>query len=81
MAEIGIIGRGPCRYAVYLGGNQENTRLGFLFSEKILEQDIPTLIGNLALEWENQKQNGQSFGDWALNRGPESLKPLLPEAE
>ncbi len=81
MAEIGIIGRGPCRYAVYLGGNQENTRLGFLFSEKILEQDIPTLIGNLALEWENQKQNGQSFGDWAMKRGPESLRSLLPKAE
>jgi sulfite reductase (ferredoxin) len=81
MAEIGIIGRGPGRYAIYLGGNQENTRLAFLYCEKILEKDIAALVGNLTREWENQKQNGQSFGDWAWSRGPESLQPLLPDID
>ena len=35
MAELGFVGRSPNKYAVYLGGNEEGTRLARLYDQNV----------------------------------------------
>jgi sulfite reductase beta subunit-like hemoprotein len=77
MAEIGIIGRGPSRYAVYLGGSQGGTRLAFLFNEKIDEAELPGFLAALINLWRTETGQGVAFGDWAFNQGADTITRQL----
>src|SRR5690606_19110818 len=62
MAEIGLAGRGPGKYAIYLGGNQQGTRLAYLFRETVTDAELPGIISSLVERWREQTGQGVSFG-------------------
>lgn len=76
-AEIGIVGRGPGKYALYVGGNRAGTRLAYLLDEKIELEKVPEVIHALIQAWHGQAANGEAFGDWSNRAGREALVPLL----
>ncbi|MEQ8819093.1 MAG: NADPH-dependent assimilatory sulfite reductase hemoprotein subunit [Sumerlaeia bacterium] len=76
-AEIGIIGRGPNKYNVYVGGNRTGTRLNTLVKDTITVEDLPATLGKLLGDWKAEREDGEAFGDWAHRVGYEELTARL----
>jgi sulfite reductase (NADPH) hemoprotein beta-component len=64
-AEIGIVGRSPGLYHLFLGGNAGNTRLNQLYKKDVKSAElVPTLVPLLA-RYKQERELGERFGDWA----------------
>jgi sulfite reductase (NADPH) hemoprotein beta-component len=64
-AEIGLVGKSPGLYHLFLGGNAGNTRLNRLYKENIKTDDIPALLHPILAQYVQERQPGEAFGDWA----------------
>jgi len=64
MAEIGLVGKGPGRYQVYLGGNEGGTRLNRLHNDNVKAQDIIPELRPLLARFATERLAGERFGDW-----------------
>lgn len=81
VAEIGIVGRGPRKYAVYLGGDQGGTRLAYLFEETVPDEQLAPMIETLINAWRgSEAAQGVSFGQWTADQGREALQALTRTA-
>jgi sulfite reductase (ferredoxin) len=76
MGDIGIVGRSKGLYAVFLGGDQPNTRLNTLYAETVAFDDIPALLRPLFVIWQRERRPGEHFGDFCTRRGIDSLRAL-----
>ncbi|HOR28544.1 MAG TPA: NADPH-dependent assimilatory sulfite reductase hemoprotein subunit [Candidatus Sumerlaeota bacterium] len=76
LAEIGVVGRGPGKYALYLGGNQEGTRLAFPFLERVDDTQLAQVIFRLIDAWRRETGRAASFGDWSTQKGCQALEPI-----
>ncbi|MEI6561712.1 MAG: NADPH-dependent assimilatory sulfite reductase hemoprotein subunit [Verrucomicrobiota bacterium] len=65
MAEIGLVGKAPAKYQVYLGGNVAGTRLARLWKETVKEDDLAAEWHTLFTQFAAERQTGERFGDWA----------------
>lgn len=74
MSEIGLIGRAPGKYNLYLGGDYEGLRANILFKETVTFEQLPIEIGRLLTRWRAERQEGEAFGDYTLRVGFEALK-------
>lgn len=78
LGEIGLVGRAPGKYAMYLGGSQLGTRLAYLFEPSVDKDALAPRIARLIGLWRAQAgASGQSFGDWAAAQGKEALAAVL----
>jgi len=75
MAEIGLTGKAPGRYNLYLGGGFEGQRLNQLYRENIDEEGIFNELLPLLKQYAQQRQTQEHFGDF-LHR-----LDLLPTGE
>jgi sulfite reductase beta subunit-like hemoprotein len=50
-AEIGIVGQAKDKYAIFVGGNHEGTKIGRLFKQKIPLAEIPDALEKLLGQW------------------------------
>ncbi|MDX1959956.1 MAG: NADPH-dependent assimilatory sulfite reductase hemoprotein subunit [Leptospiraceae bacterium] len=76
-AEIGIVGQqNGGKYAIYLGGDAEGTRVGFQVATKVPISSIPELLEKVFIEW---KKNGQdkTLGDFTYSIGKEKIAEIL----
>jgi sulfite reductase (ferredoxin) len=73
-AELGIVGRGPGKYAVYAGGSPGGTRLAEQIEEKVDFDQLPEMLHRLIQAWVAEAASGESFGDWSHRVGVERLK-------
>lgn len=64
VAEIGLIGTGPGQYNLLLGGERLGTRLNKLYKEKLNESEILENLDALFAEYQNEKNNTETFGDF-----------------
>jgi sulfite reductase (NADPH) hemoprotein beta-component len=64
MAEIGLVGKAPNKYQLYLGGNESSTRLNRLFKENIKNEDLVNELRPLLQRFAAERQAGERFGDW-----------------
>jgi sulfite reductase (ferredoxin) len=72
-ADIGLVGRSPGRYAIYLGGARLGNRLAFLYRDAVpAEQLISTLVPVLAY-FKTSRQNGETLGDFCARLGRDEL--------
>ncbi len=69
LAEIGLVGKGPGKYNMYLGGNAGGTRIPKLYKEGIDEATILTEIDGLVARWSTERNAGEGFGDFAIRVG------------
>jgi sulfite reductase (ferredoxin) len=76
--EIGIVGRMPGRYALYLGGDAAGTRLSFKVHDRIDEAHLPAVLGALFAEFAADRRGDEAFGDWCLRLGAARLAALTP---
>lgn len=69
LAEIGLIGKAPGRYNLYLGGNTNGTRLPKMYKENIDEATIVTTLDELIGRWATERNQDECFGDFAIRAG------------
>lgn len=78
LAEIGLVGRAPGRYSLYLGGNREGTRIPRLFRDNISDGQILAELETLIARWAHERIADEGFGDFAIRQ--QVIQPVLNSA-
>lgn len=69
LAEVGLVGRAPGKYNVYLGGNKVGTRIPKLFLDNVAEAEILAQLDQLIGRWATERQVSEDFGDFVIRSG------------
>ena len=69
IAEIGLVGRGPERYHLYLGAAFDGSRLSKLYAEDVLAGDIAPKLDPLFAAYAADRLPGERFGDFTIRAG------------
>ncbi len=69
LAEVGLVGKGPGRYNLLLGGDGTGTRINRLYRENLDEAGILTALDHLFGRYAAQRQQGERFGDYVIRAG------------
>lgn len=64
MGDIGIVGRSPNVYDVFVGGDLANTRLNVAHSTSVRFDQIVTVLRPLLERWKASRRAGEGFGDF-----------------
>ena len=72
--DIGLVGKAMGKYTMFLGGNPEGTRLGFIYKDIVPTEDIvPTLVP-LLTAYKSDRKGSESFGDFCTRKGQDALE-------
>lgn len=69
VAEIGLVGRSPGVYNLYLGGGFHGERLSKLWREDADEEAVVAALAPAFKRYAVERANGEHFGDWAIRAG------------
>lgn len=75
--DIGLVGRVPGQYALFVGGDFAGTRLSFKLLEKVPFDAIGATLEPLFSEWVAARRPGEGFGDYCNRMGPAHLQGLI----
>jgi sulfite reductase (ferredoxin) len=78
--DIGIVGRMPGFYAIFVGGDFEGTRLNFKLLEKVPHSAVISSFDPLFAAWASDGLAGEGFGDFCARVGAEALLARGPRA-
>ncbi|HLS80481.1 MAG TPA: assimilatory sulfite reductase (NADPH) hemoprotein subunit, partial [Steroidobacter sp.] len=65
LGQIALVGKAPGKYNVHLGASARGDRLNTLFLENVGETKILESLRALLLRFSQERQPGESFGDFA----------------
>ena len=69
LAEIGLVGRGPGLYNLYLGAAFDGSRLNKLYAQDVDKARIVGLLDPLLLAYAKERTDGERFGDFVVRTG------------
>lgn len=69
IAEIGLTGRAPGKYNLYLGGGFHGQRLNRMVLENAAEAAILALLDTTLAHYARDRHEGEHFGDFAVRAG------------
>ncbi|MGN6461263.1 MAG: sulfite reductase, partial [Pseudolabrys sp.] len=69
LAEIGLVGKGPGRYNLYLGAAFDGSRLSKLYAEDLDHAGIVAALDPLFAAYAKDRQSGERFGDFTIRAG------------
>jgi sulfite reductase (NADPH) hemoprotein beta-component len=72
LAEIGIVGKAPNKYHLYLGARYEGTRLNQLYAESLTPDEIVATLTPILRRYALERAAGERFGDFCR-------RTVLPE--
>jgi sulfite reductase (ferredoxin) len=75
--DIGIVGRMPGFYALYVGGDFAGTRLNFPLLDRVPEAEVAARLGLLFGRFATERLARESFGDFCHRIGAERLRAAL----
>ncbi|MBU2976608.1 assimilatory sulfite reductase (NADPH) hemoprotein subunit [Alteromonas sp. C1M14] len=78
LAEIGLVGKGPGKYNLHIGGNREGTRIPKMYQENISEDDIFAELDTLVGRWAKERNENEAFGDYVVRAGV--VAPVIDSA-
>ncbi|MDP5145679.1 assimilatory sulfite reductase (NADPH) hemoprotein subunit [Shewanella sp. ULN5] len=78
-AEIGLVGKAPGRYNLYLGASFEGTRLNKMHKENIQEAEILSELDGLFGRYAEERDAGETFGNFTVRIGV--VKAVLDAAK
>jgi sulfite reductase beta subunit-like hemoprotein len=77
--DVGLVGRVPGHYAIFLGGDFAGTRLSTPVFERVPEAAIGAALAPLFAAFAAGRLPGEGFGDFAHRLGRDALVALAPE--
>lgn len=69
LGEIGLIGKSPGRYHLYLGASFNGDRLNTLYRENLDETAILTTLDALFAAYAALRRDAETFGDFVIRQG------------
>ncbi len=69
IAEIGLVGKGPDRYNLYLGGAFDGSRLSKLYAEDLDHDRIVATLDPLFAAFAGERRAGERFSDFLIRSG------------
>ncbi|MFT4941574.1 MAG: sulfite reductase (NADPH) hemoprotein beta-component [Paraglaciecola sp.] len=79
LAEVGLVGKGPGKYNLHIGGNRQGTRIPRMYRENIDEKEILRELDSLIAKWANGRKENEAFGDYMIRS--EVVKPVINSAK
>ncbi|WLT31194.1 NADPH-dependent assimilatory sulfite reductase hemoprotein subunit [Geothrix sp. PMB-07] len=76
-AEFALVGQTPGKYALYLGGHVEGTRMAQEVLQKVSIEALGPVLDELFTLWKAEGQAGERLGDFSIRFGLEALKQRL----
>ena len=64
LAEIGLVGRAPNKYALFLGARYNGTRLNRLMAPSVTIDDALGLLTPIIRRYAVEREDGEGFGDY-----------------
>lgn len=75
--DIGIVGRAPDLYAIFLGGDFEGTRLSTKVADKVKTKDVGLFLDPFMEAFKTERMNDrEKFGDFCNRLGEKRLSEL-----
>ncbi len=71
--DIGIVGRVPGAYAIYVGGDFSGTRLSFKLFERVKEERLAATLEPIIASFARDRATGEGFGDFCHRIGADAL--------
>lgn len=71
--DIGFVGKTLGKYTIYLGGNAEGTRIGYIYRDLVPQDELVTALQPVLAQYKAQRRGGESFGDYCARVGKEAL--------
>jgi sulfite reductase (NADPH) hemoprotein beta-component len=69
LAEIGLVGKGPDRYNLYLGAAYDGSRLSKLYVEDLAHDAIVATLDPLFAAYATERRKGERFGAFLIRTG------------
>ena len=69
LAEIGLVGKGPGRYNLYLGAAFDGSRLNKLYAEDLEHAAIIAALDPIFAAYAASRQTGERFGEFTIRAG------------
>jgi sulfite reductase (NADPH) hemoprotein beta-component len=69
LAEIGLVGRAPGRYNLYLGAAFDGSRLNKLYGKDLDHDEIVAALTPLIATYAKERLDGERFGDFVIRKG------------
>ena len=69
IAEIGLVGKGPERYNLYLGAAHDGSRLGKLYADDVPAREIAATLDPLFAAYARGRAGDEHFGDYCVRAG------------
>jgi sulfite reductase (NADPH) hemoprotein beta-component len=69
LGEIGLVGKGPGRYNLYLGAAFDGSRLNKLYAEDLGHEAIIAALDPIFAAYAAGRRKGEHFGDFAIRAG------------
>jgi sulfite reductase (ferredoxin) len=79
--DIGIVGRMPGFYALFVGGDFEGTRLNAPLADKVSLSGIADVLDPLFALFASGRTTGEGFGDFCHRVGMPALQQVLAERQ
>ena len=77
--DIGLVGRVPGEYAIFVGGDFAGTRLSFKLLERVKFAEIGATLEPLVAAWSQRREGDEGFGDFCHRAGLTALLTMLPQ--
>jgi len=69
LGEIGLVGKAPGRYNLYLGAGFNGGRLNTLYREGLSEDEIVATLTPIIMRYARERFEGEHFGDFVIRAG------------
>ncbi|MDX1975319.1 MAG: NADPH-dependent assimilatory sulfite reductase hemoprotein subunit [Rickettsiales bacterium] len=80
VGDIGIVGRTPDTYALFIGGDFEGTRLNEKIFDRVPYEFLSVALDPMIALWKEQREAGESFGDFCQRLGVANVKQTAVSA-
>ncbi len=69
LGEIGLVGKVPGKYNLYLGAGFEGQRLNKLYRTSVTHDEIVEALKPIILDYAKERAEGERFGDFTIRKG------------
>jgi sulfite reductase (NADPH) hemoprotein beta-component len=69
LGEIGLVGKSPGKYNLYLGAGLDGTRLNKLYRQAITNDEIVSELKPVLEDYAGNRAGGERFGDFCIRQG------------
>jgi sulfite reductase (NADPH) hemoprotein beta-component len=69
LGEIGLVGKVPGKYNLYLGAGFDGARLNKLYKPSLTHEQIIEALKPILLCYAKEREDGERFGDFTIRKG------------